>query len=76
MNDGVGDGRIIRYTKNKDTPHFNRIYDEEKGCSILSMAHAVSHTKTTPYGTASETFDSLQKGGIAFLQQIITIDET
>ncbi len=30
-NNDVGRGRGVRYTENNDTPHFNRISDEEKG---------------------------------------------
>ncbi len=49
MNDGVVNGRSIRYSKKKDTPHFNRISDEEKDCCAVGTAHAVSCTKTTTY---------------------------
>ncbi len=62
MNGSAGDERGVRYTENNDTPHFNRISDEEKDCSVVGTAHAVSRTKTPSYGTVSETFDSLQKG--------------
>ncbi len=62
MNDSVRNGRGIRYTKNNDTLHFNQISDEEKGCSMAGITHAVSCTKTTLYGTELEVFDSLQKG--------------
>ncbi len=50
------------YTKNNDTPHFNRVSDEGKSCGMVGTMHAVSYTKTASYGTVSETYDSLQKG--------------
>ncbi len=60
MKDGLGDGSV-RYTKNNDMLHLNRISEEEKGSSMMGTAHAVSCTKTSD-GTLSVTFDSLQKG--------------
>ncbi len=56
-------GEDVRYIENNDTQHFNRISDEEKVCGVVgTIIYAVSHTKTTLYGTVLETFDSLQKG--------------
>ncbi len=76
MNDSVQDERGVTYTENNNTPHFNRISDEEKDCGTVSSTHTVSHAKTTAYGTVSETFDSLRKGRNYVFQWIIDIDET
>ncbi len=46
MNEGAGDGRGIRYTKNNDILWLNQISDdEEKGCRTVGTAHAVSCAK-------------------------------
>ncbi len=50
----------VRYTKNNDILHFNKISDEEKECVVVGTTHALPHTKTMSYGTVSETFDLLQ----------------
>ncbi len=59
-NDDAGDGRDVRYTENNDTPHFNRISDEKKGCGILGTTHAAFHTKKCM--ELIRNIDSLWKG--------------
>ncbi len=55
----VGEMECIRYTENNNTTYFNWISDEEKGCGMVGITHAVFLTKTMFYWSVSETFDSL-----------------